>query len=281
MLHRALKIFKGLKPPTPPSDIERLHRKACAYGGRVTFEQLDAHVGPKFVATDTRSGMNRYATRVRYAKKYAVGLSERGALLAKSYGLEASDIIGVGIVLDCGAHYGDLGLWIRETCSNGAAQYVGFEPDDEARACLTLNAPGTMDTILPYALSNASFRRDFYLESSGANSSLEVPTLPSSPVSVVTRDLDSVIEELGLRGRSIDLLKLEAEGHEPEVLCGAVRTLPDIRLIAADLGPERGPNADVTAPAVINHLFASGFRIRRAGEDRASLRFTFENTQFA
>lgn len=283
LFHRVLKILGGAKPLTHQlSDMERLHRKADAHGGRVNFERLGADHGPKFVATDLRSGTKRYATRVRYAKNYAVGLSERGALLAESYGLEAKDIddiVGAGIVLDCGAHYGDLCLWIRETLGRDDVRYVGFEPDSEARACLTLNAQGTMDTILPYALSDSISVRDFHLEPSGANSSLEEPALPSSPVSVVTRDLDSVVSELGMRGQPIGLLKLEAEGHEPEVLFGAAQTLSDIGLIAADLGPERGPNADVTAPAVINHLLASGFRIRSAGADRASLRFTFENTQ--
>ncbi len=262
------------------SDMDRIQKKVLRYGGIVSFTEIPDEHGPRFMATDLRTGNQRFATRVRYAKNYAMGFAERGALLAASYGLQCGDIPKGSVVLDCGAHYGDLELWLRATCSDPTASYFGFEPDAEAHACLARNVASARSRALPYALSDKRSMRTFYIEPRGANSSLEQPALPAVETRTESRTLDDVMEELGLVSEIVGLLKLEAEGHEPEVLLGAERTLPHVRLIAADLGPERGPNAEVTAPFVINHLLAAGFRVKRAGDDRLSLRFLFENTAF-
>lgn len=265
-----------LRTRRSPTDMERIQKKVRLHGQVVTVEELEGE--PRFVARDNRTGTTRFATRVRYAKNYTVGMAERGVVLAESYGLRVGDVLPGSLVVDCGAHYGDLELWLRETCGDRLSRYVGLEPDAEARACLERNVDRENGHVLPYALSDSSALRTFHVESSTANSSLEETAVPSSATEVLARDLDSVITELGLSGQPIGLLKLEAEGHEPEVLLGATTTLPHVRLIAADLGPERGRESEVTAPFVINHLFEMGFRMKRAGEDRLSLRFVFENT---
>ena len=255
--------------------MERIQKKVRLHGGVVTVEELEGE--PRFVARDRRTGTTRFATRVRYVKKYTVGMAQRGAMLAESYGLQAGDVLPGSLVIDCGAHYGDLELWLRETCGDFASRYIGLEPDAEARTCLERNVTGEKGLVLPYALSDSSSLRTFHVEPSKANSSLEETAVPSTAIEILARDLDGVIVELGLSDEPIGLLKLEAEGHEPEVLLGAATTLPHVRLIAADLGPERGRESEVTAPFVINHLFDAGFRMKRAGKDRASLRFVFEN----
>ncbi len=61
--------------------------------------------------------------------------------------------------------------------------------------------------------------------------------------------LDRVLDEAGVD--PVQLLKLEAEGAEPEVLAGASAHLSRIDYIAADLGPERGVSQEAMAPAVI------------------------------
>ena len=44
----------------------------------------------------------------------------------------------------------------------------------------------------------------------------------------------------------IKLLKLQAEGAEPEVSKGSLNSLKNIKFITADLGPERGLNQEST-----------------------------------
>ena len=57
----------------------------------------------------------------------------------------------------------------------------------------------------------------------------------------------------------VKLLKLEAEGAEPEILMGAENKLELIQYIAADLGFERGKKEESTYKQVTNFLLSRGF----------------------
>jgi hypothetical protein len=59
----------------------------------------------------------------------------------------------------------------------------------------------------------------------------------------------------------IRLLKLEAEGAEPEVLEGAISVLNSIDYVSADVGPERGIHEQETRDTVVNFLEAHGFEL--------------------
>lgn len=54
---------------------------------------------------------------------------------------------------------------------------------------------------------------------------------------VRTVHLDDFLTNIGVS--ELDLLKVEAEGFEPEVLQGAERILHKIRFVSVDCGPER------------------------------------------
>ena len=58
----------------------------------------------------------------------------------------------------------------------------------------------------------------------------------------------------------IDILKVEAEGMEPEVLRGALRTLKRTKFCVVDAGPERYGKS--TAAECISILQASGFELQ-------------------
>ena len=74
---------------------------------------------------------------------------------------------------------------------------------------------------------------------------------------VQTERLDSIMDTLELE--SIDLLKVEEEGFEPEVLAGAERTLTRCRLVAVDCGPER--DGFDTAARCVEILYDHGFKL--------------------
>ena len=57
------------------------------------------------------------------------------------------------------------------------------------------------------------------------------------------------------------MLKLEAEGAEPEVLEGAISVLNSIDYVSADVGPERGIHEQETRDTVVNFLEAHGFEL--------------------
>ena len=59
----------------------------------------------------------------------------------------------------------------------------------------------------------------------------------------------------------IQILKLEAEGAEPEILEGAGRVLERVEWIVADLGFERGSAQKTTRPEVVNFLLPQEFQL--------------------
>jgi hypothetical protein len=79
--------------------------------------------------------------------------------------------------------------------------------------------------------------------------------------------LDSILNS------EIKLLKLEAEGAEPEVIIGCEGILSKIGYIAADLGPERGLERVNTLPFVVNFLLSRNFEILEFTESRCSILF--------
>ena len=72
---------------------------------------------------------------------------------------------------------------------------------------------------------------------------------------------------------SIKLLKLEAEGAEPEILMGAKQSLSRIQYIAADLGFERGVRQTSTLPEVANFLISNNFEIVDIAQGRIACLF--------
>ncbi|MEK9614503.1 MAG: hypothetical protein VW080_11350, partial [Flavobacteriaceae bacterium] len=76
----------------------------------------------------------------------------------------------------------------------------------------------------------------------------------------------------------IKLIKLEAEGFEPEIIEGLRKNLKNVEYISADLGFERGVNQETTAPKVINYLLKNGFKLLAFGESRNT--FLFKNQIF-
>ena len=75
------------------------------------------------------------------------------------------------------------------------------------------------------------------------------------------------------------ILKLEAEGAEPEVLLGAQGTLAMIDWVSVDCGPEKGFAKDDTFLACHDILLAHGFRLVDVGFRRVTA--LYHNTRNA
>ena len=61
--------------------------------------------------------------------------------------------------------------------------------------------------------------------------------------------------------KQIKLLKIDAEGYEPEVLDGAKNILPNIEYISVDFGGERGANEEMTIIEVNDFLYENNFKL--------------------
>ena len=71
--------------------------------------------------------------------------------------------------------------------------------------------------------------------------------------------LDDLINKLAIK--KIKLLKLEAEGFEPEIIEGASNVIPICEYIAIDGGYERGKKQEQTFTVITNQLIQNNFDI--------------------
>jgi FkbM family methyltransferase len=193
------------------------------------------------------------------------GFTRRAQILAETYFLGSIDFQPGDVVIDCGANVGELKLCFRERAV--PVEYVGIEPSPLEFRCLALNvAPSQAINV---GLWSTNGELDFFVSSQMADSSLIEPPRYDEIIKVPTRRLD----ELFADRKRIKLLKLEAEGAEPEVLRGSEGILPRIEYISADVGFERGVAQSSTMAAVTNYLLARGFELVEVGYPRLTALF--------
>ena len=179
-----------------------------------------------------------------------------------SYGLENFKIEKDDLIVDCGANVGNLFLSINRFVEN--FNYTAFEPDPEVFRCLELNLNKYKNTELHFiGLSNDNKNKKFYVNTDTGDSSLEEFDTKVS-IDIDTKELDSFKYE------KVKLLKIDAEGHELEVLLGAKKTLPKIEYIAVDMGAEKGEIGENTVALVTNYLISQNFGLISFKENRTT-----------
>lgn len=210
-----------------------------------------------------------FAQRRRGFNIYYKGIDRRARQMAASYLIDMIDLSQDDIVLDCGANYGDLYLYLKGKVRD--ENYIAFEPGPQEYRCLKMNAPKSR--IFNCGLGNTSGETTFYLSSEGADSSIIRPTHFTSQVVIQTVSLDDFVNRE--RIDRIRLLKLEAEGYEPEILAGFERKLGICDYLAIDGGYERGEAREETFSILTNKLLHSGFEM--AGVNLRGGRALFKN----
>lgn len=200
---------------------------------------------------DDEYGKPVYFFHKKRAIMYRKGILARTSLLARDYFLSRIPFSDGDVVIDCGANIGELYFWFL---FNGLGiRYVAFEPSPLEFSALRLNCPDAESHNV--ALWNRNETLRFFLASEDADSSIIEPSRHQGAISVEARRLDDFIT------RPVRLLKLEAEGAEPEILEGIGEKLPLIHYIAADLGFERGVERESTLAPVTNMLLRRNFSL--------------------
>lgn len=255
-----------------------LRLRSRILGGKFRISTEDLSIsGAQVYSTQEKNGETRYFTSLRQASFYSLGLDHRSDALAKSYAIDRVAFDSGDIVIDCGANYGDLHLFLNRIPVEKPITYIGVEPGREEFACLKMNVghlPGV--TLIDKALGEINGIQTFYYDPVPANSSLVSPGPHAERYEVNVQTLDSLVDELGISCRPIKLFKLEAEGFEPEILKGGEKTLSRIEYVAADLGFERGLLSESTAPDVVNFLLDKNFELHAMGS-LGDLRMLFRN----
>lgn len=196
-----------------------------------------------------------FTNRKRGFHIYKYGLEYRAKQVWDSYLLSIVEFSRSDIVIDCGANYAD--LWLTLCHKIDAQNYITFEPGKLEFLAISKNAPNSFNNRV--GLSNESGTSRFYLNSDDADSSFVEPSKYSGVDEVQITTLDNYIESRSLK--NIKLLKLEAEGFEPEILEGAIKSLQNITFVSIDGGYERGVMQEETFSFQTNFLLKNGFEM--------------------
>ena len=144
------------------------------------------------------------------------------------------------VLIDIGANIGEVSFygWII-----GIKRIISVDPDPIAFECLEFNLSGTSAELDCRALGESSGDVTFYSKAHSADSSLFKPEGESIKVQVEAITLKRFFEDNSITGNI--LLKMDAEGFEPEILRSGISELHKIKWVAIDSGAERGNETTV------------------------------------
>ncbi len=202
--------------------------------------------------------------RLRCLINYHNGLKNRGHKLSNDYSIDKIKFNNNDIIIDCGSNLSDLLLYLGSL--NLDLSYHSIEPGREEAITNKLNLKNENFLKVDkhfheFALAERNELKTFYYSPQNANSSLVLSDDYKLTYKVKTITLDHFSEIAKLANKNIKLLKLEAEGLEPEIIKGSKNFLKNIEYIAADLGPERGINKECTLAEVTTILTNNNFEM--------------------
>ncbi len=185
------------------------------------------------------------------------GIRERSERLAASYFLTEISFKPGDTIVDVGANWGDLyGFFVSKGIN---PKYFAFEPNPNDFVALRLNVASQF--LFQLAVGDRGKSLPLFLNSKEGDSSLIEPATGSTgSVQVKVVSLDEFFSHFPDLG-PVKLLKIEAEGFEPEILSGSANILGNVEFCAVDGGPERGVRAETTIEPLLNFLIPLGFRI--------------------
>lgn len=197
------------------------------------------------------------------------GVAERRAKLQDEYLVPEGLVRKGDLVIDCGANIGEFAI----ICAKLGANVLAFEPEPEEFRALQANAD-FYGQITPFnlALWDSAGVLPFFNKNSTGDSSLFDPGEAEGVINISTIRLDS-LDAVPAAPARIRLMKVEAEGGEPEVLSGCGDILDRVDYISADLGPERGTEKLTTVAEVTDLLYARGFKMLKFFEGRCTALF--------
>tara|TARA_B100000989_G_scaffold181625_1_gene136583 strand:- start:525 stop:1358 length:834 start_codon:yes stop_codon:yes gene_type:complete len=187
--------------------------------------------------------------RIRF---YLQGLNTRFEILKKEYLLDNIKFYKDDVVIDCGANNGDFYF-----CFNDKIRYYGFEPSPTIFKNLKYNVNN--QNLYQLGLwKNSAKKIKFYINDVEGDSSIIPINNYSSIENINTITLDEIISKID---KNIKLIKIEAEGAEPEILEGLKENLLKVEYLTIDCGFERGINQESTISKCTNYLLKNNFKM--------------------
>ena len=204
---------------------------------------------------------------------FSNGIIQRGNDIGRAYLLNEIKFNEGDIIFDIGANTGDLKIYFNNKKTK--IKYYGFEPGKIEFESLKMN--NLNDNIFNLALGKTNDVLPFYYYPEYGDSSLVEMIGYSEKYNVSVQTLSDFIKKNKLTETKIKLIKLEAEGYEPEILEGLDVFSKNVEYISADLGFERGINQESTYPESKDFLIKRNFKIISINDRRRVVLFKNKN----
>ena len=209
-----------------------------------------------FIIDDKRKYKFFPLERIRF---YERGLDHRSQTLKEEYLLNNIEFKDDDIIIDIGANNGDFYF-----CFDKKIKYHGYEPSPIVFSNLQYNVKN--QNLYNLGLSNSDNKIvEFYLKDESGDSSILPLNDYTNKINIKTTTLDNEIDKIK---KKIKLIKLEAEGFEPEILQGLKKNLNYVEYITIDCGFERGIKQESTLVECCNYLMNNNFKIIDFGAPR-------------
>jgi len=194
----------------------------------------------------------RFCHRKQGLYAYGKGFKKRKNELLSTYLIKNLEFEDDDVVIDIGANNGDFYL-----CFDKKIKYYGYEPSPVVFSNLEYNIKN--QNLYNMGLSNSVDNKiDFFLKDEFGDSSILPINDYTKKISIETTTLDKEIDKIQ---QKIKLIKLEAEGYEPEILQGLKKHLNSVQYIAIDCGFERGIKQESTIAKCSNYLIKNNFEM--------------------
>lgn len=221
----------------------------CIFVNKLSFVKVKVSYEDNFFIVKDDFG-EFYYTNNRFTRMLG-GISNASKKLAKEYILEDLDFNNEDTVIDCGSNVGELCPYFMKKFP--LINYVAFEPDREIFSALEKNHKFENGSKHRVALSDNEDDKELYIDSLGADTSLEDNNSKNSYL-IKTKKLDQFNFE------KVKLIKIDGEGHEEKILRGAEKTLLNTQYVSVDHGAEKGVDNARTTPEVYSFLIDIGFK---------------------
>jgi len=190
---------------------------------------------------------------------YGNGFKKRKDELLSSYLIKNLEFSDKDNIIDIGANNGDFYL-----CFEKKIEYHGFEPSPIVFSNLKHNVKN--HSLYNLGVSNIEGNNiDFFLSDESGDSSILPINNFTKKITIETITLDKIIHKIQ---KKIKLIKVEAEGYEPEILQGLKRYINDVEYITVDCGFERGIKMESTIAECSNYLIQNNFKMINFGSPR-------------
>lgn len=227
-----------------------------------TIKDLHVRENAVYELTDGQDEKIFFARRGR-VRRYRHGVNWKLRNLQAEYLSGELELNRDSIVIDIGANVGEFSkFWMDK-----GHRVVAFEPDPIEYKVLEYNNPSGTNYNVGLWEKNDVLR--FYLNNDSGDSSLLPESENEHCIELEVKKLD----DFGLEKEDIGLIKLEAEGAEPEIIKGGLKVVGGARYVSVDVGEERGVNKESTLVDVLALVVPMGFEVIAYNPKRQSLLF--------